>query len=148
MNYSSSHRGKPQPGDNREPARQLSTQIKFEPLEAELFDRIAQQMAEIIAECRSETNKSTQVRKFYDELTMWNDRVQSAGDPQAKYRELAPFIKMLNAKVTYARGRKHVDEAFETLFSHCIRQINSAQTLHYCKLFIEAFIGFYKVHKK
>lgn len=103
-------------------------------------------------------NKSTQLRKFYDELVMWTDKVHSIGklEPgqkseavrEARYRDSAPFIKMMNAKVAYAKGRNHVDDSFEAMFSHCIKSVSNAETLKHAKLFMEAFMGFYKAQEK
>lgn len=131
--------------------------IQFEPLQAELFSQIADDIAKTIAD--SQANKASQIRKFYDELCMWNERVQQAGysrhasNPEAqqqqkdaKYRELEPFIKMLNAKVAYAKGRKHVDDNYEQLLRHCLGKVNNATSLKHCKLFMEAVMGFYKAH--
>ena len=61
---------------------------------------------------------------------------------------MAPFIQMLVAKAAYAKGRDHVDECFETLFAHLIRQISDADSLRHAKLFMEAFMGFYKAQEK
>ena len=103
-------------------------------------------------------NRSTQLRKFYDELVMWTDKVHSIGKLEpgqkssdvrdARYRDSAPFIKMMNAKVAYAKGRNHVDDSFEAMFSHCIKAITDAETLKHAKLFMEAFMGFYKAQEK
>jgi CRISPR-associated protein Csm2 len=82
---------------------------------------------------------------------MWHEKVafeQSADKRLAKYKELAPYVKMMKAKVAYARGRDHVDECFEKLFAHVIGQINSPETLRHAKLFMEAFMGFYKAEEK
>lgn len=118
----------------------------------QLFADIAQDKAQAIAVAGAgKKNKSTQLRKFYDELVMWHDKVafeQSSEAKAGKYKELAPFIKMLNAKVAYARGRDHVDLCFEKLFSHVIRQIADPDTLKHAKLFMEAFMGFYKAEEK
>jgi CRISPR-associated protein Csm2 len=125
--------------------------IKFgKEIDANLFADIAQAKAKAIAEeGRGRKNKSTQLRKFYDELVMWHDKVFEHGvDRETKYKELAPFVKMLCAKVTYAKGREHVSEGFEKLFSHVIRAINNPDTLKQAKLFIEAFMGFYKAEEK
>lgn len=103
-------------------------------------------------------NKSTQLRKFYDELVLWTDKVHSIGKlevgqkssdvREARYKDSAPFIKMMNAKVAYAKGRNHVDDSFEAMFSHCIKSISDAETLKHAKLFMEAFMGFYKAQEK
>ena len=55
---------------------------------------------------------------------------------------------MLVAKVAYAKGRKHVDGNFETLFRHVISEVKNAKTLEQAKLFMEAFMGFYKATNK
>lgn len=126
--------------------------ISFNPLRPELFSDIAKEAASDIGQRRTERcNQSTQLRKFYDELVMWNDKVQlerGAAARADKYNELAPFIKMLNAKVAYAKGRGHVDATFENFFSHCIRSIKDTDSLKHCKLFMEAFMGFYKAQGK
>jgi CRISPR-associated protein Csm2 len=115
----------------------LEKKIQFgDQLSAELYSDTAKQTAAIVFQAgldqrgNKKNNKSTQLRKFYDELTMWND------------------IKMLTAKVAYAKGRDHVDPTFENLFAHCIKSIKDAETLKHCKLFIEAFMGFYKAQEK
>ena len=136
-------------GRHSTPATDISiNDIKFgADMPDELFNEIAKNMARIIAESSNKNNKATQLRKFYDELVMWHSKVyteHSKDTRDAKYKELAPFIRMLNAKVAYAKGRKHVDSNFEIMFSCCISQINNAETLHHAKLFMEAFMGFYK----
>ncbi len=126
--------------------------IKFEPLPAQLFSEIAESYAERIANSgkdkygKAKYNKPTQIRKFYDELVMWHERTWT-GDPkerELRFKEHEPFIRMLTAKVSYAKGRDHVEANFEAFFNYCIRAVNSAETLRRCKLFIEAFMGFYK----
>ena len=117
-----------------------------------LFADIAQDAARTIAAAGAgKTNKSSQLRKFYDELVMWHDKLafeKTADARAAKYRELAPFIKMMNAKVAYAKGRGHVDQNFEKLFSHLISQIACPATLKNAKLFMEAVLGFLKAEEK
>ena len=122
------------------------------PVAAELFADIAQDKAAVIFEAGGgNRNKSTQLRKFYDELVMWHEKVHFERTPQAKadkYADVAPFIKMMKAKVAYARGRNHVDECFEQMFSHLIGQIADVDSLRHAKLFMEAFMGFYKAQEK
>ncbi|WGE83007.1 type III-A CRISPR-associated protein Csm2 [Actinobacillus equuli] len=116
----------------------------------EIFSDIAQAAAQRI-KSNSNANKTTQLRKFYDELAMWNERVQfpkKADEREAKFKELLPFIKMLKAKVAYANGRKHVDNNFLDIFNECIDQINSVETLRDAKLFMEAVMGFCKLEEK
>ncbi len=139
---------------NSAPAPTITvSDIKLQtPVSVELFASIAEDKAISVARAGGRrNNKSTQLRKFYDELVMWFDKVnlERTKDAKAsKYTEIAPFIKMMNAKVAYAKGRDHVDACFEQMFSHLIRQIDSPETLKHAKLFMEAFMGFYKVHEE
>ena len=113
-----------------------------QPLDPELFSEIAEQVAKKLGEERN-APKPSQIRKFFDELVMWEERVQQ---DQSKFSEYLPFIRMLNAKAAYAKGRNHVTEDFLKLMAHCLQQVNDAVSLHNFKLFFEAFIGFYKLH--
>ena len=114
---------------------------------AEIFSDIAQRAAKHI-KTNKNLNKTTQLRKFYDELAMWNDRVQLVREnKEVKFKELVPFIKMLKAKVAYAEGRKHVDKNFSEVFNRCIDQANNVETLRDAKLFMEAVMGFCKLEE-
>lgn len=115
----------------------------------EIFNKIAEHVAKQVYGSGS-TNKRTQLRRFYDELAMWNERVQtqSAATREATYKEFEPFIKMMRAKVAYAKGREHIDETFNKLFSRCVEKIDAPESLKRCKLFMEAFMGFYRVYDK
>ncbi len=129
------------------------TDVKLaSPVAVELFADIAEEMARQVKEAGdNKKNKSTQLRKFYDEITLWNEKIQQQATTEAKaqkYTELAPFIKMLKAKVAYARGREHVETTFEQLYTHLINQIDGADSLRNAKLFMEAFMGFYKAQEK
>ena len=114
---------------------------------AEIFSDIAQRAAQYIKSNKN-VNKTTQLRKFYDELAMWNDRVQLVREnKEVKFKELVPFIKMLKAKVAYAEGRKNVDKNFSDIFNRCIDQISNVETLRDAKLFMEAVMGFCKLEE-
>jgi CRISPR-associated protein Csm2 len=122
--------------------RERFDRIRFSrPLDAELFNSIAQQAAQRVSASDRNRNKSSQLRRFYDELCMWEGKVSRQPD---KFAEYLPFIRMLNAKAAYAEGRKLVDRTFVELFAHTLQETNSAEALTTCKLFWEAFMGFYK----
>ncbi len=111
------------------------------PLDPELFNSTAQQAAKRIAAGGDRVNKSTQLRKFYDELVLWDHKVLMHPD---KFEEYLPFIRMLNAKAAYAEGRKLVDANFVNLLHTGLKQVACPHSLHIFKLFMEAFMGFYK----
>jgi CRISPR-associated protein Csm2 len=115
--------------------------IRFvKPLEPEIFNGTAQQAAKSIAENRS-YNKPSQLRRFYDELLTWETRVAQRPD---RFDEYLPLIRMINAKVAYAEGRKLVDSQYVNLMRHTLSEVKNRETLTTCKLFWEAFMGFYK----
>lgn len=113
------------------------------PLDPELFNGIAKAQAERIAGDNDRVNKHTQLRRFYDELCMWEEKVSRQPD---KFDEHLPFIRMLNAKAAYAEGRnpKLVDRNFVDLLQHTLTEVKDAKTMTTCKLFWESFMGFYK----
>jgi len=139
MNYS---------GNREDTTPKLNTsRIQFKSISADLFDEVANLMAETIANTSMrDGNKSTQLRKYYDEIIMWEQKIRQNPD---KYQEYLPFIKMLNAKVAYANGRKLVDTNFVDLMRHCTGQIqeDDINSFYTFKSFFEAFMGFYKMHK-
>ena len=118
-----------------------------QPLAPALFDRIAEEAAKIVAGDRT---KPSQLRRFYDELLRWEAKVNSGDDPDGakdRLREHLPFIRMMNAKAAYARGRNLVGASFVILLGRCLEQVNDAPAaLRNSKLFFEAFMGFYKLH--
>ncbi len=135
--------------------------IMFDPMPPDLLDDTARMAAKIIGDNR-DSNKPTQVRKFYDELGMWHDKVHLSKDKEKALQENLPFIRMMNAKIAYAKGRNQkedkrdpsvkdktglVDKNFVELFGPCIKQVKNYRTLRNFKLFFEAFMGFYKVER-
>ncbi|MGX2950058.1 type III-A CRISPR-associated protein Csm2 [Ursidibacter sp. B-7004-1] len=122
--------------------------IKFgENKSPDIFSDIAKEAA-VEIKSNNNVNKTTQLRKFYDELAMWNERVQlEQENKSAKFKELEPFIKMLKAKVAYAKGRKHIDENFMNIFNKAIDEIKCPKTLKDAKLFIEAVMGYCKLYE-
>ncbi len=114
--------------------------INLKEISVDLFDKIAREKAETIsADTRS--NKPTQLRRFYDEIVMWETKVTQKPE---KFAEYLPFIRMMNAKAAYAKGRRLVNDDFVTLLSDCLRQVECDKTMRHFKLFMEAFMGFYK----
>jgi CRISPR-associated protein Csm2 len=110
-------------------------------IDPDLFNGVASEAAEAIADTKKELNKPTQLRRFYDEIVMWESK---AGMNQDKFPEYLPFIRMINAKVAYALGRNLVDKNYVELIGHCLKQVETYPDLRHFKLFMEAFMGFYK----
>ena len=111
------------------------------PPAAELFNGEAESVAKKLNSAAPHLNKSTQIRRFYDELVGWQERI--AGDDE-KFKQYEAFIRMLNAKVNYAKGRKLVDDEFESWFRKCIKSTTNAKALDHFRLHFEAVLGFLK----
>ena len=128
--------------------RIILTRSLEDKLDPDLFDGIACEAAKHIDGEGKNINKTSQLRKFYDELLMWEDRVNGKGPDGAKgqLHEYLPLIRMLNAKAAYAQGRGHVGPDFVSLLRRCLEQVkDDPETLRHARLFFEAFMGFYKV---
>lgn len=124
-------------------------------LKGTLFSTTAERIANAIAADYCEKNKktdsknkkndalnrTTQIRRFYDELLMWQEKV---GDNQETFKNVEPFIQMMVAKTAYAYGRSYVGKIFLEFMKKLISQIDSPKTLNYAKLFFEAVLGFKK----
>ena len=120
------------------------------PLSADLFDGLASAIAEEISkQPKVECNKSTQLRKFYDEVVGWEQRL--VDDKMFQHHEA--FFRMLKAKVAYALGRDRderkgkvglVDDNFRHWFCKCMDETRSAEGLRHFRLHFEAVLGFLK----
>ncbi|QWF71558.1 type III-A CRISPR-associated protein Csm2 [Methylomonas paludis] len=130
--YRGGHDEKPEPLD--------TSKIRFKDIHADLFDSVAQKVAETIADNRK-SNKPTQLRRFYNEIVMWENKASLQPD---RFDEYLPFIRMINAKAAYAKGRTLIDDNFVKLLHDSLDQVDSVKTLQIFKLFMEAFMGFYK----
>ncbi len=110
-------------------------------LTADLFSDKAESYAKSIG--ATGRNKSTQLRNFYNELVMWEER---CGGDVEKLRANLPYIYMMKAKAAYAKGRENIDQEFQAFFTGIINGIKEQDidTLKNAKLFFEAFMGFYK----
>ncbi len=124
-----------------------SNDIRFTDPQPELFSDIADNAAYDIRSGGENVNKSTQLRKFYDELVMWHDKITTSSDSDKSYKDNEIYIKMLKAKVAYAEARKLVNEKFTEIFNGVIDQIKDVKTLKMAKLFMEAVMGYCKYYE-
>ena len=122
--------------------RQAVSQLKFsaDPVSGDLFDSVARAIAEELGN-DDRLNKPTQIRRFYDELVGWQQRIKGSEEAFKKYEA---FVRMMNAKVAYAKGRKLVDANFEYWFKESIKAASSARALDHFRLHFEAVLGFLK----
>lgn len=133
--------------DRKDPEPTIdTTRIKFgEAIEPTLYSDVAEYCAQQVAQQIGgrDVNKGSQLRRFYDEFVMLQSRV---GKSAERFSAQAPYIQMLKAKVAYAMGRKKVDANFDRLLRDVVDRATDHQRLAQAKLFMEAFMAFYKVH--
>jgi CRISPR-associated protein Csm2 len=135
--------------------KRLTAQIDFSVSEEKrlspaLFDELASQIADELNSNSKECNKPTQIRRFYDELVGWEQRIGTSDDA---FRLNEAFFRMLKAKVAYAFGRNRdeakrkpglVDDNFRHWFCASVDKTRSAAELKHFRLHFEAVLGFLK----
>jgi len=81
---------------------------------ADFFDREAEDFAKSLTSRDQRgnlpnTDKPSQLRRFYDHLVQLDDRIKQV---PTDFDVLLPDIRMLNAHIAYAHGRKLVSDTF------------------------------------
>lgn len=115
---------------------------KAELINPELFSSIADAWAKKIKEKGKDKNKISQIRKFYDEVLLFQSRIKD----EAQFKKMLPLIKMLNAKAAYAFGRKHITEEFRQFITNCVSNVKNRKDFEVFLKFFEAFMGFYRYY--
>jgi CRISPR-associated protein Csm2 len=133
--------GRPPPPPVAEGFSEVAFGSKIHPT---LYSDIAERAAQNVAQRDRNKNKPAQLRRFYDELVLLHDKI--VREP-ARFEAQLPFIQMLKAKVAYATGRGNVDETFRSLLCRVVDQTVDVETLRQARLFMEAFMAFYKVYR-
>lgn len=113
-----------------------------------LLSDIADEWAKAVAREGGNTkNKSTQLRRFYNEVCHWHEQAGRAG---RSFAEILPFVLMIKAKVAYAKARGHVGDMYYAMICAGLEAIHKGkseeeqrQRLERFKLFLEAFTGFH-----
>ncbi len=107
-------------------------------------DRIAKEISEDGQRDRKEKNKSTQLRRFFDEIVRLHSQAQAEG---SDWNTILPHVHMQVAKTAYAQGRDLITSSFVELMRSGITQIEDKDDLQVFTNFLEAFMGFYKVYR-
>lgn len=112
-----------------------------------LFSDKAESLAKLLADdCKNikgRPNKTSQVRKFYDEVVRLN---MAAKNKDAKWESIHPMVNMVIAKTAYAKGRNLISDNFLNFIQSSIKQIKAPEDLAVFTNLFEAFYGFYKLH--
>ncbi|WP_138380356.1 type III-A CRISPR-associated protein Csm2 [Luteithermobacter gelatinilyticus] len=127
----------------------MTPQIDIKDIKPELFLDTAKSWARELQpkDKNKDKNKTSQMRKFYNEVCSLEERLAACQDKQEKeqlFSKLQPGLCMLVPKAEYAKTRKHVDENFVKMIRTCITQVDGPDTLAHFRMFFEAVIGYSK----
>lgn len=115
-------------------------------IDPELFSKKAELFAQEIAQDNRKfrsSNKSTQLRKFFDEIISLNMQAQAN---KVGWSNILPLVHMVTAKAAYAQGRKLISDNFMKFIKNSVEQVQSPEDLNVFASFFESFIGFYRLH--
>lgn len=89
---------------------------------------------------------SAQLRKFYNEFKnlerKYQTKTSNGIDKEVAFTSILPQIKIMKAKVSYAKSRKVVPEVFEIWMNQSVESINSAKEFEDFLLHFEAIVGY------
>jgi len=108
-----------------------------------LFSQRAEEVAKQLGSGGRNVNKGSQLRRFFDEIVRLND---TARHSETDMDFVLPYLHMMIAKATYARGRRLVTDEFVQLIKDGVNQVQTKDDLKVFTNFFESFMAFYKVH--
>lgn len=121
-------------------------------VETELFsskaDEIARQIHQDQVASKGKVNKPTQLRKFYDEVLRFDSMLKGLPDEKQidEFARMLPYLKMLNAKASYAMGRDLVSGRFRDFIASSLSKIDDKDDFQAFAGLFEAFMGFSKFY--
>jgi CRISPR-associated protein Csm2 len=117
-------------------------------VKTDLFEDKAEKIASSFRYDNTGKIKGTQIRKFYDEVLRLKLKIESADNPDEKFKEILPYIKMLIPKVVYSKNKNTVNGAFENFIKNNIREIRRyKEFMVFCDLF-ECVVAYCKEYCK
>ena len=92
----------------------------------------------------------TQVRRFYNDVLSLKHKVDSFNDQEKgeNFKYILPYVKMLKAKVAYAKGRGHVNKEFKEFIDKYVDTINDIDDFEAFCTFFEAIVAFSPLYLK
>ncbi|MBZ4644009.1 MAG: CRISPR-associated protein Csm2 [Deferribacteres bacterium] len=109
-----------------------------------IASEVAKEMDNEKKASRDKLNKNTQIRKFFDDLYVIKSKIDSSDNPQEVFEKNLPLIYLVASKCAYARGRKHVGEAFYTFITSNVLEIETLSDFNTFISYFEAILGYYR----
>ncbi len=94
------------------------------------------------------TPTSTQIRKFFNDIVAIKNKIDTAitdNEKEEKFKKELPYIKMIKAKVAYAKSREKVNNEFEDFINKYIDEIKDIKDFYVFCDFFEAIIAYSKL---
>lgn len=127
-------------------------------IDPDLFDKTAKAIADSFFEVKENRFtvgvSITQLRRLYDEVKRFQQRLEIAGADTETWEKELPYIKMIKSKVNYTVARMvktkpKAAQYYKNLSSFIYQSIDLIKTMDdyfvFCSLF-EAVYGFYYEH--
>lgn len=118
-------------------------------LRADLFSSVAEAEANKIATDKiakkHKPTAYTQIRKFYDEVLRYKVKISAN---ESEFEKYLPYVRMINAKLTYANAKENLSEKCLAFFKAHINEISDVRDFYAFADFFEAFMAFYKKHSE
>lgn len=121
--------------------------IKNNKINPDLFSNVAEELANKIKKegldnnGNLKKNKSTQIRKFYDELLRIKNLIKKPDD----YENYKPYIVMVKSRVAYSKGRDLVTKVVYDFISDGIAKSTDYKNFEIFMNFFESVIAYYKM---
>lgn len=115
-------------------------------MEPKIFSKEAQELSTLLAGKGRETNKRTQIRKFYDEVLRLDQDAKIM--PEKDWPNILARLHLLIPRAVYAQGRNNlVSEEFVNFIRTSVNQVETKEDLTVFASLFEAFMGFYRLDR-
>ncbi len=142
--------GQRQTGQNSEPFIEIKD-IWYDKqqglIKPEALSQLAREKAQIIYSAASrQTNKISQLRKYYDTIFRLNQIAKNVNDSEnsPQWIKIKAELHRELALIHYAKGRKLVCDNFVSMMETLITAIENKKDLQVVTDFLEAFMAYYK----
>ncbi len=94
-----------------------------------------------------DTPTSTQIRRFFNDILSIKQKIEIAPLEQKNtvFKKQLPYIKMIKAKVVYAKSRDHVNDDYEKFMNKYIDNIKDIDDFFVFCDFFESIIAYSKM---
>jgi CRISPR-associated protein Csm2 len=89
-------------------------------------------------------NKNSQIRKFFDDLYVIKNKIDTAELKEEVFKENLPMIYLVASKCAYSEGRGHVGKIFYNFVKTNVLSIETLKDFNEFIAYFEATLGYYR----